>query len=253
MNNTKNSVKPSSDIATMSVEDLSIKMSEAITSNDFANISFYAQELEKRKKWQPLIDSIDNEHNKIKEYLKNKLSKWNLENKDKKALTNYILKNIKGYKEKTTQWLEGLKQQKDKEIADLTAQLNDAVVNLPTLREYVSYKRRRLANMKRTFDEYKNEKNKSNWKYPKNVLLFCMWMTDSKVFWIRQWLKRWWAKMRRSQKNDEIAKNIKVAEKKLEDNNDDKAHVRLLKQLLRKELLEAKTTYLEQQKKKIFW
>lgn len=245
--NTANSVK---DLSSMTTEELQLEMTKAISNNNFADIGKYAWELEKRKNGQNIIED-SNKAEELGKEMQEILNKKSVSKEEKEKIKKYIENDMKNYKETTNKWIENLKTYKENEVLDLKKQLNESLTNLPSLREYISLDRRRLANIKRKFEEYRGI-NDSNKKYPENVLMFCMWMTETKIFWIRQWIKRWWVKMFWGMKNEDIAKNLKIAEDKLKENPDDWWHTKLLKWLLRKELFDAKTKYLEKQKAKIF-
>jgi hypothetical protein len=98
----------------------------------------------------------------------------------KEELYKLILEEIKNAKIPDE---ETKKQQS--EIERLTNLLNDEkkfshemLTDTPSLKEYFSLERRRRANMLKKFDEFK----KDTTHYPKNLLIYAMGITDSKIF-----------------------------------------------------------------------
>lgn len=163
----------------------------------------------------------------------------------KRELYNLILEEIK--KAKTPD--EETKKQQS-EIERLTNLLNDEkkfshemLTDTPSLKEYFSLERRRRANMLKKFDEFK----KDTTHYPKNLLIYAMGITDSKIFWVRQKLKRGRITLAWKWKEDDIVTNLENMLDKTKSDPSDSKWKAAIKEALYKELQEA----LEKHKEKL--
>lgn len=102
---------------------------------------------------------------------------------------------VKAKEEELFGLLEQLQQEKDNSHNILT--------DMPSLKEYVSIKRRRTVNILKQVEKLEQEPG-----YPKNVLIYAMWITSSRYFGVGQSLKRWVARVKRNRKSDDIKSNI---------------------------------------------
>lgn len=115
---------------------------------------------------------------------------------------------------------------KQTEIARLNAELkkeqdtnNELLTDTPSLKEYFSFERRRLSTMLKKFDKFKKQSD----KYPKNLLIYAMWITNTKIFGTRQKLQRGRVTLAWKRKEDDIVKNLKTMLDKLESDSWEKS------------------------------
>jgi hypothetical protein len=86
---------------------------------------------------------------------------------------------MKSYVDTVWAKIQSTEKAKDDEINRLKNQLSGIVSHWPKLSEYFSFKRRRLVTLNDNIA--KLEQDKAN--YPKNVLIYLMWLTKSSVIW----------------------------------------------------------------------
>lgn len=223
MNNANNSSNALISLKDMSKKELTDRFHELRNKTDDASRKEFKEvedELIRRLDWwkdQP--DSSISEKSsqeQIIEILDNK-KKWALSNAEKETIKKLLMEEIKN------QWTasEDIKKESDgkqSEIDRLTALLddekktnNELLTDTPSLKEYYNLERRRLSTMLKKFDKFK----KDNSHYPKNVLIYAMGVTNSKIFWTRQKLKRWRVTLAWKRKEDDIVANLKTMLNKL--------------------------------------
>ena len=100
----------------------------------------------------------------------------------KKEMKAYFLNNMKTFKSKVHTRLDETDTYKDKKIAELQQQLSGVITDLPGLGEYFSLERRRLVNITKKIQAYKADTA----NYPKNFLIYCMAITNTKAFGVRE-------------------------------------------------------------------
>jgi hypothetical protein len=166
----------------------------------------------------------------------------------KAELKTFFETDVKKYKSWTDKNVKEISEFKDKKIADLQKQLNDSVLDLPSIKDYFSLKRRRLVTMVKALDEF--VKDKVN--YPKNFLIYCMWIMNSSIFGTRQKIKRWWISLVRRWKSDDIKGWLKTLEDKIQVKENDTAQRKIIKQMIKEKLVEAKNAYIEKVREKVF-
>lgn len=207
-------------------------------------------ELAARLKWakevnNPATNTLD-DINRYAQEIHERIKNWKISTEE---LKEYFLNDIKSFKGNSTSEIASQSSYKDKKIADLEKQLMDVTSDLKgSLKEYFSPRRLRLVNMKKRIEELKKDEK----DYPKNVLIYCMAMTNTKIFGIREKMKRWWISMLRRRKNDDIKKQLDIMNEKLKENNDDHVSRKLLKNMLRDAVKEAKNKYVEKSKESVW-
>jgi predicted RNase H-like nuclease (RuvC/YqgF family) len=174
---------------------------------------------------------------KLDEFFKDKKTK-NRSKEKKNELYNLILEEIKKAKtpdEETKKQVDS----KQSEIDRLTALLDEEkksthemLTDTPSLKEYFSLERRRRAGMLKKFDTFKDDTK----NYPKNLLIYAMGITDSKLFWVRQKLKRGRITVAWKWKEDDIVKNLNTMLDKTRTDSNDSKRKAAIKKALYKEL-----------------
>ncbi len=226
------------DIKKISDIDLKEKLKIAKDTDNLDDTLLYAGEMKRRL--TPEVNEFDEQQKEMEAKIKS-------EKMGPEEMKNYFLKDIKTFKSGVNKRLDETEQYKDKKIAELQQQLTGVITDLPGLGEYFSLERRRLVNMTKRIQEYKADKA----NYPKNLLIYCMAMTNTKVFGAREGMKRWWIKMLWRRKNDDISKQLTILDQKLEPNKGESKNRQLLKDMLKKEVQEAKKSYVEGIKKSV--
>ena len=89
------------------------------------------------------------------------------------------------------------------------------------------------------------KKNTQN--YPKNVLVYLMALTQTSLFWARQWLKRAGVALTWRWKTDNIKDHLQVIEDKIRINDGDSLWTQWLKKQIKEHLREAKEAYVKKQ------
>lgn len=237
--NQKNKIQD--EIKGISDDELKEKLKQAQDTSNLDDTLLYAGEMKRRL--TPEVNEFDEQQKEMEAKIKSGKMK-------KEDMKNYFLKDIKTFKSGVNKRLDETDQYKDKKIAELQQQLTGVITDLPGLGEYFSLERRRLVNMTKRITEYK-DKNKDGENYPKNFLIYCMAMTNTKVFGAREGVKRWWIKILWKRKNDDISKQLTILEEKLKPIKDESKNRQLLKDILRREVQEAKQKYVEWVKKSV--
>lgn len=236
-----NSQKPFSEL---SRKELGEELAKANTAADDDRIGKIALELSLRNNPQAIQETMEQTEAAIIEKIKQgKVSK--------EELKAFILKDLQSYKSRTTERVNEVQKYKEEKISSLKAQLEGKTQELhsvvtagPNIKEYFSLERRSLVNLANSLKDLK-ENDKAN--YPKNVLIFCMGMTNTRLLGVRQLLKRWRFNALRLRKKDDIKKELEELSKRLEpDPNSKNAYREALKKLLREEVVEAKKAFVKQ-------
>jgi len=218
----------------LSDQELQDKMKIAQESGKLNDILLYGTEMKRRL--TPEVDEFAKEQKEMeKEIRSGKMGKEDMK--------KYFLNDMKAFKAKVTGRLDETDKYKDKKIAELQQQLEWVITDLPWLGEYFSLERRRLVKTSKKIKEFKDNKGPNG--YPKNVLIYCMAMTNTKIFGVREGVKRGWTKMLWKRKNDDIKEQLNILDKKLEPNKGDSKNRQLLKDILRREVQEAKKAYVD--------
>lgn len=212
--NSINSVQASlsDDIKNMSEQELTNKIAElAMSGKDFSE---YKNELEARKN-KPTLTIVGKEET-VEQQISNILDskpKWSLSKEEKEKIKSLLRQSMQSFSSSTEQ-----NNTQQSEIDRLTAELNkekqinnEILTDTPSLKEYYNFERRRLSSMIKKFDKFK----KDTPHYPKNVLIYAMWVTNSKLFWTRQMFKRWRTTLAWKWKEDDVVKNLKIMLDKL--------------------------------------
>jgi hypothetical protein len=165
------------DIKKISDIDLKEKLKIAKDTDNLDDTLLYAGEMKRRL--TPEVNEFDEQQKEMEAKIKS-------EKMGPEEMKNYFLKDIKTFKSGVNKRLDETEQYKDKKIAELQQQLTGVITDLPGLGEYFSLERRRLVNMTKRIQEYKADKA----NYPKNLLIYCMAMTNTKVFGAREGMKR---------------------------------------------------------------
>ncbi|AHB40831.1 hypothetical protein P148_SR1C00001G0013 [candidate division SR1 bacterium RAAC1_SR1_1] len=185
---------------------------------------------------------------KLDEFFKDKKTK-KLSKKEKEELYNLILEEIKKAKTPDTETKKQI-DSKQSEIDRLTSLLkeekttnNEILTDMPSLKEYFSLERRRGSSMLKKFDTFKKDSK----NYPKNLLIYSMGITNSKILGTRQKLKRGWVTLAWKRKEDDIVKNLKIMLDKTKTDSSDSKWNAAIKKALYKEIQQA----LEEHKNKL--
>lgn len=242
LNNNNNVVQNT--LESLSLTDLNKKYFELRDKTDPASKKEF-QEVENE-----MIKRLDAEKNqsnasnpektskeKLDDFFKSKKTK-NRSKEKKEELYNLILEEIKKAKTPDTEVKKQI-DDKQSEIDRLTKLLDDEkksthemLTDTPSLKEYFSLERRRRAGMLKKFDTFKDDTK----NYPKNLLIYAMGITDSKLFWVRQKLKRGRITVAWKWKEDDIVTNLNtMLDKTRADANDSKWKA-AIKKALYKEL-----------------
>lgn len=239
-----NNINTNNTLESLSSEELKKQYFELRDKNDPDSKKIFQEienEMIRRLDWEKnQTNTIPEEPTKkrLDEFFADK--KTNRLSKGKKEeLYNLILEEIKNAK---TPDEETKKQIDDKqsEIDRLTKLLDDEkksthemLTDTPSLKEYFSLERRRRAGMLKKFDEFK----KDTTHYPKNLLIYAMGITDSKIFWIRQKLKKGRITLAWKWKEDDIVTNLNIMlDKTKSDPNEKSKWKAAIKKALYKEL-----------------
>jgi DNA repair exonuclease SbcCD ATPase subunit len=168
----------------------------------------------------------------------------------KEAWEKFFRDDMKKRVEKVWDAIDSTEKAKDDEINRLKDQLSWIVSNWPKLSEYFSIKRRRLVTLNSNIR--KLEKDKEN--YPKNVLIYLMWLSNSKVIWIRNvknGIKRSWMRVAWHWNSDDIKENLRNFEDSIKVNPWESEWTKGLKKQLQEHLQNAKQAYINKQKKSV--
>lgn len=161
----------------------------------------------------------------------------------KEEIKNFVKKQIASIQNTTDQRAKDAKQT---ELENLINQLNDAnttntkiLTDMPGLKEYMSLSRRRNAKILKTITKLEWEAD-----YPKNVLIYAMWITGSKYFGAGQAFKRWMARLTRNWKAENIKGNIENLLQKCQIQNWDSEWKKAIKETIKVAVVKAKDTYI---------
>lgn len=227
-------------------EDLENALNKAEADWDREEIERIMGELEKKNAKPTKITDFDNKFQEIKDELA-KADTTKMDEKQKEDFANklkaFLQTNVNEYREQNNK----IDTSKEAQIKKLENQLKWVLSEEPNLGEYFSLERRRLASLKKRFDNMKDQK----W-YPKNVLIYAMNTTNRKLFWTRQKIKRWFTKLARKRQSDNIKTEIQKLEKKLQINPDDSEQRKLTKQFILEQIKEAKARYLKEIQNKVW-
>ncbi len=245
----------------LSNDALAEKAKQAFLQNDFDKAKKIGDILEARKNKDdsmPLVKDSEDlskkytdlmkewEKTKPKDKNKKEYKTW-LENKDK-AMKVFFDEDMKKYTDWIQQNTKDLTAAKDDQIKSLQDRLNDTITTMPEMKEYLSLKRRKLISISTHFKNFQKEGN----DYPKNFLIYAMWLTSTSVFGTREKLKRWRVKLMWKWKSDNIKDWLSVLEERIKINADDKAWTKALKMQIADQLVEAKKAYVEKQKENVW-
>lgn len=158
-------------------------------------------------------------------------------------MREFFSNDMQTYVAETKDSVTSVTAAKDKQINDLKDQLSWIVSEWPKLWEYLSLRRRRLVTINNKIQKLKDNKE----KYPKNVLVYLMALTQTSLFWARTWLNRAGIALTWRWKTDNIKDNLQVISDKIRVNSDDSPWTRWLKMQLQQHLLEAKQAYVKKQ------
>lgn len=203
---------------------------------------------EKYKIMQDEIDKIKQDHEEARKSLK-----WTQISQDKikeqeeinAKMNDFFAKDMQTYVTETKDSVHTVESAKNAEIDKLKAQLSWIVSEWPKLWEYLSLKRRRLVTINSKIEDLKTGKNKEN--YPKNVLVYLMALTQTSLFWARQWIKRGFINLTWRRKTEDIKNNLQVINDKLKVESTDSPWTKWLKTQLQQHLLDAKQAYVKKQ------
>lgn len=233
---------PVDSLEKVSKEEIQTRLSAAQLSNNWEEASKLINELQRRER--PLQTDLD-KFNKSYEELQKKVKKGTATEEE---LKKFFKTDVKNYKSGVDKNVKDISAFNEKKVADLQKQLNDLALDRPSIKDYFSFKRRRLVNITRALDKFKEDKE----HYPKNLLIYCMWIMNSNLIGARQKMKRWWIKLRWKWKSDDIKGWLKTLEEKVKPNENDTAQRKIVKQMIQEKLVEAKHAYVEDVKSKVF-
>lgn len=241
LNNSVNA--PQNSLESLSSEELKKKYFELRDKTDVSSQKEFKDienEMIRRLDWgndQPNPSPEKTSKEKLDDFFSDKKTK-NRSKEKKDELYNLILEEIKKNKssEKETKKQVDSKQA---EIDRLTSLLdnekkenNELLTDMPSLKEFFSLERRRWSGMLKKFDKFKKDSK----NYPKNLLIYAMGITDTKIFWTRQKLKRGWVTLAWKRKEDDIIKNMKVMLDKMKSDPSDSKWNAAIKKALYKEI-----------------
>ena len=168
------------------------------------------------------------------------------------AWKNFFKADMDNYVDTVGTKIDATEKAKDDEINRLKWELSWIVSHGPSLSEYFSIERRRLVTLNDGI--MKLEQDKEN--YPKNVLIYLMGLSNSKIIWIRgvkNGLKRTWMKIAWKWNSDDIKENLQNFEESIKIKPDDSQWTMWLKKQLQEHLHNAKQAYVDQQKKSVWF
>ncbi len=173
---------------------------------------------------------------------KNKtLDKSDVSKMDRSELLNFVTTQISEIRGSTDEAAKA----KESELLWLIDKLNNEktaneniLTDNPSLLQYASLSRRRNANLLKKIEDLKQSP-----EYPKNVLIYAMGVTSSKYFSAWQSLKRWWAKLTRNWKSENIKANIENLITRCQPEATDSAWKKATKSALLRAVREAKDIY----------
>ena len=206
-----------------------------------------------KEKYDEFKKSMDEKNNELQKLKDDKADESEIKAKEeeiRKAWEDFFRGDMQSYVDNVWSKIISTEKAKDDEINRLKNQLSWIVSHGPKLSEYLSIRRRRLVTM--NDDIRKLEHDKAN--YPKNVLIYLMWLSNSKIVWIRNvknGLKRTWMKVAWKWNSDDIKQNLKNFEDSIKIRAWESAWTIGLKKQLQEHLHNAKQAYVDQQKKSV--
>jgi len=156
------------------------------------------KDLDLAAKYIDALKNVDTKYSTLDQADTNKMTKAQLREFVKRQIGEIRSSTDEASKSKEEEMIRLLEQLQDEKASN-----HRILTDTPSLKEYYSLKRRRNANLLKTIDKLKEEPD-----YPKNVLIYAMGITSSKYFGAGQALKRWWAKLTRNWKAENIKDNI---------------------------------------------
>lgn len=229
-------------------EKMMKELNEAEANWKREEVERITEELSKKNKAPTKNEKFGNDFEEIKKQLlsadTNKMTEQEAKDFAVKLKT-FLETDVKDYKENN----DKIDISKEKQIKKLEDQLKWVLSEEPTLKEVFSRERMRLTSLRKQFDKLKKDRA----KYPKNVLIYAMTVTNwFKIFWVRQAIKRWWVKLARRKESDNIRTKIADLEKTLQIKSSDSPQRILTKQFILEQIREAKQDYLKQVQQKIW-
>ena len=204
---------------------------------------------DKNKELQKLMDDKNKETDEDKKKaLQEEISKKEKEIRDE--WQRFFKGDMQNYVDTVWTTVKFTEEAKDAEIDRLKNQLSWIVSNGPTLKEYFSIKRRRLVTLNDGIR--KLEQDKEN--YPKNVLIYLMWLTSANIVWIRgarNRLNRKRVKASWNRKADDIKKHLENFEESIKVRPWESEWTMWLKKQLQEHLQKAKEAYIDHQKSSV--
>lgn len=223
--------------------------------------NYHANFKEKYNEFKKNIKIKNNELKALKKSLKGKTGsekdaiEIKIQEKEKEindAWKNFFKADMDGYVDTVGTKIDATEKAKDDEINRLKWELSWIVSHGPSLSEYFSIERRRLVTLNDGI--MKLEQDKEN--YPKNVLIYLMGLSNSKIIWIRgvkNGLKRTWMKIAWKWNSDDIKENLQNFEESIKIKSDDSQWTIGLKKQLQEHLHNAKQAYVDQQRKSVWF
>ena len=223
--------------------------------------NYHANFKDKYKEFKNDIGKKNRELGALKRSLKGKTGtekdaiETKIQEKEKEindAWKNFFKADMDDYVDTVGTKIDATEKAKDDEINRLKWELSWIVSHGPSLSEYFSIERRRLVTLNDGI--MKLEQDKEN--YPKNVLIYLMGLSNSKIIWIRgvkNGLKRTWMKIAWKWNSDDIKENLQNFEESIKIKPDDSQWTMWLKKQLQEHLHNAKQAYVDQQKKSVWF
>ena len=205
---------------------------------------------EKNKELKALKKSLKGKTGSEKDVIEIKIQEKEKEIND--AWKIFFKADMDGYVDTVGTKIDATEKAKDDEINRLKWELSWIVSHGPSLSEYFSIERRRLVTLNDGI--MKLEQDKEN--YPKNVLIYLMGLSNSKIIWIRgvkNGLKRTWMKIAWKWNSDDIKENLQNFEESIKIKSDDSQWTIGLKKQLQEHLYNAKQAYVDQQRKSVWF
>ena len=217
------------------IDDENKKLEELIAQKDakLAELKGKTPSADEEKELNTLDTQIDEQETKIREDLQ-----W------------FFKSDMQGYVSLVWGVIDRTEKEKNAEIDRLKDRLTDIVNDWPSFAEYFSIKRRRLVTINSRVKQL--EKDRAN--YPKNVLIYLMWITGVNWVWARSvanranriWVKNTWNKQ-----TDDIKKHLAEFEYSIKIWPWDTEWTIGLKEQLQEHLQKAKEAYIDQQKSSV--
>lgn len=244
----------------LSTQELTERLAKAYRDGEFDKGQTIADVLKARKEWDdsmPLLKESDDLWKKYTELMekrdekgkgkKGKEKTARLEERDN-AVKEFFKNDMKSYTEGIKDNSKKLVEAKDQQIDDLKNRLNSTLTTLPTAKEYLSLRRRKLISISDHFQKFQQDKE----NYPKNFLIYAMGLTSTSVFGTREKLKRGKIKLLWKWESDDIKNWLGVLEERIKINADDKAWTKALKMQIADQVVEAKKAHIEKERENVW-